>query len=53
MFPTRQNRHPVDTTTGALKAPARGEKAQLRGVDTDIPRIPGRHIAMLLSGKFH
>lgn len=44
---------PVQAATGALKASARGEKAQLRGVDTDIPRVTGRHIAMLPSGKFN
>lgn len=53
MLTTRQNRHPVHTTTGALKASARSEKSQLRGVDTDIPSVTSRHIAMLLSGKFN
>lgn len=52
VFSTRQNWHPVHTTTGALKTSACGEKAKLHGVHTDIPSVASRHIAMLLGCKF-
>lgn len=53
MFPTRQNWHPVHSTTGPLKTSARRQKTKLHGVHTDIPSVTGRHIAMLLGRKFN
>jgi hypothetical protein len=47
----RQNRHPVHATTGTLKPAAGGQEAKLHGVDTDIPRITRRDVAMLVGGK--
>lgn len=53
VFPTRQNWHPVHAATGALETSACRQKTKLHGVHADIPRVAGRHIAMLLGGKFN
>ena len=50
---TRQDWHPVHTTTGTLKTSAGRQKTKLHGVHTDIPRVTSRDVAMLLSGKFN
>ncbi len=50
---TRQNGHPVHTTTGTLKTSACRQETKLHGVHTDIPRVPSRDVAMLLGGKFN
>ncbi|KZS54778.1 hypothetical protein LAUMK4_05916 [Mycobacterium persicum] len=49
----RQDGHPVHTTTSTLKTPACGQKTELHGVHTDIPRVTSRDVAMLLGGKFN
>lgn len=53
MFTTRQNWHPVHTTTGTLKTSACRQKTKLHGIHTDIPSVTSRHITMLLGGKFN
>lgn len=50
---TRQDGHPVHTTTGTLKTPSCRQKTELHGVHTDIPRVTSRDVTMLLGGKFN
>ena len=53
VFTTRQNGHPVHTTTGTLKTSACRQETKLHGVHTDIPRVTSRDVAMLLGGKLN
>lgn len=53
VFTTRQNWHPVHTTTGALKTSACRQETKLHGVHTDIPSVTSRHISMLFGCKFN
>lgn len=50
---TRQHGHPVHTASGTLKTSPGGKKAELYRVDTDVPCITNRDVAMLLGGQFN
>ena len=53
MLTTRQDRHPIHTTPGALETSAGRQKTKLHRVNTDIARLTRRDVAMLLSREFN
>ncbi len=53
MYTARQDGHPVDASSGALKATPRRHQSQLGRIDIQVPRVSRRHVPVLLSGAFY